>query len=285
MPEWQQFRADFHTVTGLRVDFVDELGMVDGCSAPGSSQLCEKMHEDPAGRRSCQMFRQRLLNNLEDRGRAGECDAGLWEKALPLRLGGLIAGYLVVSGYRMGNLEPGSRARSRHLLHKAGMVLSKTELDRLLESASTFPERMWEACEHWLEMAAREIAGHLSTHVAPHTQELPEPVQKAVRILRSHALEEEVSLPWLARQCGVCSGHLSRLFVRSTGMSFTDFVARLRIEKAVDLLKNTRKTVTEIAFESGFNSLSQFHRVFRRIQGCSPKEISSASRSKRIQIS
>jgi AraC-like DNA-binding protein len=273
LPEWKCFQADFQAVTGLRVDLVDELGRVQGCVASGNSHLCEHMLGDPSGHRTCQRFRQRLLTGMEDAGREEECDAGLRETALPLRLGGLHVGYLIVAGYRVGELQKGELARSRHLLRKAGVVISRGDLDELLAKSVAFPARVWQAYSHWLEMAAREIATHLNLHVAAPAAELPEAVEKAIRLLRSHACHEEISLPWLARKCGVCAGHLSRLFVRSTGLSFTEFVARLRIEHAVDLLQHSKKTVTEIAFESGFSSLSQFHRVFRRIQGCSPREL------------
>jgi AraC-like DNA-binding protein len=179
---------------------------------------------------------------------------------------------VIESGYRVGELGAVERARTRHLLRKAGVTITGREADELLEGAAVFPDRVWEAYSNWMEMAAREIAGQLNLHVASPAAVLPEAVEKAIRLIRSHALQDEISLPWVAKKCGVCAGHLSRLLVRSTGLSFTEFVARFRVENAVGLLLHSKKTVTEIAFESGFSSLSQFHRVFRRIQGCSPRE-------------
>ena len=56
----------------------------------------------------------------------------------------------------------------------------------------------------------------------------------------------------------------------ATGMTFTDYLARVRIEKVKNLLLNPHKRVSEAAYEAGFQSLSQFNRVFRRIAGESP---------------
>jgi AraC-like DNA-binding protein len=53
-------------------------------------------------------------------------------------------------------------------------------------------------------------------------------------------------------------------------MTFTDYVARVRVEKVKNLLLDPNKRVSEAAYEAGFQSLSQFNRVFRRIAGASP---------------
>jgi AraC-like DNA-binding protein len=57
-------------------------------------------------------------------------------------------------------------------------------------------------------------------------------------------------------------------------VTFTDYVARARVEKTKQLLLNPHMRVSEAAYEAGFQSLSQFNRVFRRIEGQAP----SASR-------
>jgi AraC-like DNA-binding protein len=53
-------------------------------------------------------------------------------------------------------------------------------------------------------------------------------------------------------------------------MTFTEYLARLRVEKVKQLLINPNKRVSEAAFEAGFQSLSQFNRVFLRVAGESP---------------
>ena len=64
--------------------------------------------------------------------------------------------------------------------------------------------------------------------------------------------------------------HFCKMFKKATGMTFTDYLARVRIEKVKNLLLNPHKRVSEAAYEAGFQSLSQFNRVFRRIAGESP---------------
>ena len=64
--------------------------------------------------------------------------------------------------------------------------------------------------------------------------------------------------------------YFCKTFKKATGMTFTDYLARVRIEKVKNLLLNPHKRVSEAAYEAGFQSLSQFNRVFRRIAGESP---------------
>ena len=66
------------------------------------------------------------------------------------------------------------------------------------------------------------------------------------------------------------SGPLRRQYNSTGGLTFTDYLARTRIEKVKNLLRNPHKRISEVAYEIGFQSLSQFNRVFRRVAGKSP---------------
>ena len=62
------------------------------------------------------------------------------------------------------------------------------------------------------------------------------------------------------------------MFKKATGINFTDYVSRVRIEKAKNLLLNPNLRVSEVAYEVGFQSLTHFNRVFKRVQGQSPTD-------------
>jgi len=68
-----------------------------------------------------------------------------------------------------------------------------------------------------------------------------------------------------------------QLFKRATGLTFTEYVARVRIEKAKTLLLARNRRVSEIAYEVGFQSLTHFNRVFRQIVGQSPSNYRARS--------
>ena len=62
---------------------------------------------------------------------------------------------------------------------------------------------------------------------------------------------------------------------KATGINFTDYLSRVRIEKAKNLLLNPNTRVSEVAYAVGFQSLTHFNRVFKKILGQSPTEYRS----------
>ncbi len=98
-----------------------------------------------------------------------------------------------------------------------------------------------------------------------------EPVEiwRARNFIHQH-FDEELSLTRVANFVNISANYLSEKFKCVTGINFVDYVARTRIEKACDLLRNSNSRVSEIAFEVGFQSLSQFNRVFKKLIGKSP---------------
>ena len=58
-------------------------------------------------------------------------------------------------------------------------------------------------------------------------------------------------------------------------MSYIEYLNKIRINEAQKLLTKTNKRITEIAIETGFNSLTNFGRVFKQISGCSPRQYKS----------
>ncbi len=82
-----------------------------------------------------------------------------------------------------------------------------------------------------------------------------------------------VSLQSLSRQFGIDPCHLSRSFTAKLSCSFLRYLHELRVECAKGFLKNhPEKSITDIAFESGFSDLRTFNRVFKQITGQTPRE-------------
>jgi AraC-like DNA-binding protein len=110
-----------------------------------------------------------------------------------------------------------------------------------------------------------------------------EPVEiwKARRFIEENS-GEELSLRKVAKAVNVSANHLSEKFKQVTDTNFVDYVARARFEKARDLLLNSNRRISEIAFAAGFQSLSQFNRVFKKLSGKSPS-VYRAIHSKRTK--
>ena len=84
-----------------------------------------------------------------------------------------------------------------------------------------------------------------------------------------------LSLNDVAARIGVSRSHFAHLFKNYTNMTFVDFLTIERVKLAETFFMNPSLRVTDIAFESGFSSISSFNRAFRKIKGCSPTEFRS----------
>jgi len=119
--------------------------------------------------------------------------------------------------------------------------------------------------------------------VAARDRNLAEPVEiwKARKFIHAHS-DEKVSLTKVAKFVNISRNHLSDKFKEVTGVNFVDYIARTRTEKARELLANSNLRISEIAFAVGFQSLSQFNRVFKKLTGKSPRAYRDA-RAKRTR--
>ncbi len=88
---------------------------------------------------------------------------------------------------------------------------------------------------------------------------------------------DDISLDRVADIANYSVYYFARFFKDATGMTFGQYLDHFRIRKAEWLLINKRdESITEVAFEAGFNSIKTFYRVFKKIKGCSPKEFQTA---------
>ena len=106
---------------------------------------------------------------------------------------------------------------------------------------------------------------------------LAEPVEiwKARKLIHEHS-DEELSLTKVAESVHMSANHLSEKFKGVAGINFVDYVARIRVGKTCDLLRNSNLRISEIAFAVGFQSLSQFNRVFKKLTRKSPTQFRAA---------
>lgn len=86
-------------------------------------------------------------------------------------------------------------------------------------------------------------------------------------------LTEKLTVPEAARRAGLTPNAFCRYFKRQTRRTFTEFVNELRVTEACRLLRETRGTVAEICYASGFSSLAHFHHEFRKRIKCPPRSL------------
>ena len=98
--------------------------------------------------------------------------------------------------------------------------------------------------------------------------------------LEAHA-HREIELEDAARQAGVSPFHFLRMFASVLGVTPHQYLLRSRLRRAARQLADDDKPVTEVAYDVGFNDLSNFVRTFHRAAGVSPLKFRQASRGQR----
>ena len=116
-----------------------------------------------------------------------------------------------------------------------------------------------------------EVTGEVRRHLAWEGCEGRSAVHKAAGWIRQH-YTEEITLPRLAREVGLNPSYLSALFKREMGQSFMEFLTKVRIEKAKELLMLPGLKNQEIAEAVGYPNPHYFSRIFRRVTGLTPSD-------------
>ncbi len=97
--------------------------------------------------------------------------------------------------------------------------------------------------------------------------------------------QEEWPVARLAKVSGVSAAHFARSFKEAFGVPPHRYLLTRRIERAKTLLRDTHLSITEIAFQTGWNSLGSFGRIFRDVTGESPGELRVREMAAQHQLS
>jgi AraC-like DNA-binding protein len=130
-------------------------------------------------------------------------------------------------------------------------------------------KKQYEAILRLLTIFAQHLSS-LSNQLTVQEANSENPSISRARVYIADQYAEELSLELVAKQVNMSAFYFCKMFKKATGLTFTDYLARIRIEKVKNLLLNPHKRISEAAYEVGFQSLSQFNRVFRRIAGEAP---------------
>lgn len=132
----------------------------------------------------------------------------------------------------------------------------------------------------YAESAATFLAIHLLRHYSTRTYNIRDYVgglpqhklSQAINYIQEH-LSENISLEAMANHIDISSYHFCRLFKQSTGFSPYQYVIKQRVERAKQLLRQGKMSISEIAIACGFSHQSHLNRHFKRLTGVTPKTL------------
>jgi AraC-like DNA-binding protein len=222
-------------------------------------RLCRSTVYQDFERSFCEVTQFPLrLSPPENRSLAGngQVDGQQFSSAtdVPVRLGDKIIGLLQLG-------RPALEARVEHF--------KASENPNAYIDSAGFSRSRYGSMVRLLELFANQLSFFANEILIQQAEREPYRVRMA-RAYISSRQTEDFSLSDVARAIHVSPFYLCKIFKKATGLTFIEFRNRLRIESAMKLLANPNQGVSEIAYSVGFQSLTQFNRLFRRIVGQSP---------------
>jgi AraC-like DNA-binding protein len=234
-------------------------------------QFCALMARGSRTCGACLQSQSQAAEGAMERPQTTICYAGLYETVVPLRLGSRLIGFLWTGQvFQRKPSEPQFR-RTLKLLSSWGMKLDENVLREAYFGTRVVSREQHSAAVKLLTIFAEHLAILSNQILIQRDNAEPPIITKAKEFIREHHTED-LSLPQVAQFAHANRFHFCRMFKRATGLNFTQFLSRVRIESSKNLLINPQLRVSEIAYEVGFQSLTHFNRVFQKLLGQSPTQ-------------
>ncbi len=267
---FRDYQQAFQTTTGLPLAL-----RAAGSFAPplqGSRQInpfCAMLAMRNKSCAACLQLQQQIEDGASVGPKTLECFTGLNESAVPVRVGEKIIAYLQTGQVL---LRPPSAARYRKLLGQ--LDAWDVELDEKQLKAAYFQTRVldraqYESVLRLLNIFAQHLSSFSNQLMLQESAAEPPVITKARQYVAEH-YAEVLTLHQVAQAVHTSAFYFCKIFKQYTGLTFTHYLARVRVEKVKELLLNPHTRVSEAAYEAGFQSLSQFNRVFQRVASESP---------------
>jgi two-component system response regulator YesN len=139
--------------------------------------------------------------------------------------------------------------------------LDQYEIKKIINSREMFYEKIKALFNAVIEFRDSHVSGrYLSV------------ILKAKEYIDRNYTNQDISLHTVASYVGISPNHLSTVFAQERGENFIEYLTRVRIEKAKQLLENTAMKNADIAYEAGFGDPHYFSFIFKKNTGLSPRE-------------
>ena len=232
--------------------------------------FCASLAENPKSLAVCLKAHQEMIDHTGELPHTVTCPFGLTETAVPVKLGTNIIGYLRIGQVLRHMPAKADTSKVTRQLEHCGLKFTG-QLRKTWEKNPLIPPDRYNAIVRLLSFFAEQLSA-LSNQLVVERQNIEPPlVQKARKYIDEHKAEP-LSLSAVAKAAGASVFHFCKVFRKSTGIKFTDYVARVRLEDARTQLLNPNRRISEVAYDVGFQSLTQFNRMFKRVFGQSPTE-------------
>ena len=269
---YQDYERAFTEATGLPV----ALRPVESWQLPhhgrrNESPFCGLMAQKSRACSACLQVQEKLSETAVQEPRTVVCSAGMCDSAVPVRLGDRLVGFLQTGQVFRKKPTAAQFGRVSKLVADWGVTVDRKKLQDAYFGTRVVSGKQHESVLKLLTIFAQHLS-MLSNQVLVQQENAEPPViRRAKEFIQEHQ-SEDISLGLVAKAVNTSTFYFCKMFKKMTGINFTDYLSRVRIEKSKNLLLNPNLRVSEIAFEVGFQSLTHFNRVFKKVLGQTPTD-------------
>ncbi len=269
---YQDYERAFSEATGLPV----ALRSLDSWQLPFHNKrfenpFCDLLAQKSRSCAACLQAQQKLSETATYEPQTVTCPAGLCDIAITIRMGDQLIGFLTTGQIFCKKPSQAQLNRTLKLLADWGVQANEDELRKAYFDPQVLSSRQHDSVVRLLSIFAEHLS-MISNRILLKEQNAEPPViARAKQFIIEHQTED-LSLDQVAKSVHTSKFYFCKMFKKATGINFTDYLSRVRTERAKNLLLNPNLRVSEIAYEVGFQSLTHFNRVFKRILGQSPTD-------------
>lgn len=268
---YRDYEQAFRDTTGLPINLRSlEAFDLPHHHDPNENPFCALMAKSNKSCAACLQLQRRVEEEAGLKPTTLKCFAGLCDSSVPVRVGDNLVAFLQTGQVFLEKPDSKLFAKTAKQVIAFGTDVDMKRLEEAWFQSRVLDRRQYDSILRLLAIFAQHLST-LGQELAIRAEHGEAPPIARARALIASRHGEDIGLEEVAKAVNMSSFYFCKSFKKATGMTFTHYLARVRVEKVKNLLINPHKRVSEAAFEAGFQSLSQFNRVFRRIAGQSPK--------------
>ena len=247
---------------------------------PRENPFCALMAQCNRTCGACLEVQERVANQSATGATTITCFAGLCETAVPVRVGDRVIGYLQTGQVSLKAPNAAQFDKITKQLNEWGVDLDLPKLEDAYFHSLVLTAGQYNAIIKLLEVFAKHLS-LIASQIVLQEDETESPLVRRARAYIVGHQADPIDLDNVAHALHVSTFYFCKMFKKGTGLTFTDYLCRVRIETANTLLLNPHLRISEIAYDVGFQSLTHFNRVFRQISGQSPTEFRTSKSGNR----
>ena len=267
---YRDYERAFRDATGLPLS----LRAVEAFDLPhqgeqNESPFCALMTTSNQSCAACLQFQRKVEESAGLELKTLKCFAGLCDSAVPIRVGQDLIAFLQTGQILLHKPSKRELSQVARQLVNWGVDTDLKQVEEAYFQTRVLTKAPYDSILRLLGIFAQHLAS-LSNQIIVQEEKSESPQITRARAFITEHQDEDVSLSEVAKAVNMSAFYFCKMFKQATGLTFTDYLARIRVEKVKNMLLDPHKRVSEVAFAAGFQSLSQFNRVFRKVAGEAP---------------